>query len=127
MKLISLFESLTGAKVKDCINNDRALFIVEENEIGKAIGKKGANIRRLEELLKKKVKVIEYNPDVVQFIHNFLFPLKVSNIENNDGEIIITGSDTKTKGLVIGRDKQNLNNLISIVGRYFEIKDIKVQ
>lgn len=126
MKIISIFESITGAKLKDCILNERLLFIVEENEIGKAIGKKGSNIKRLENMLKKRIRVIAFNYDVLQFIRNLLYPLQVLNIENNDNIITITGPDVKTKGLIIGRNRQNLNNLMAIVKRYFDIKDIKV-
>ena len=56
MKYMSLFESLTGAKIKDCIVNDTIIFIVHENEMGKAIGKHGSNIKRVENALKKKIK-----------------------------------------------------------------------
>lgn len=126
MKIIPIFESVTGAKLKDCILNERLIFIVEENEIGKAIGKRGINIKRLENMLKKKIRVVEFNPDVLQFIKNMLYPLQTTNIENNDDIITITGPDTKTKALIIGRNKQNLNNLIAIVKRYFDIKDINV-
>ena len=50
MRYISLFESLSGAKVKDCIVNDVIFFIVHENEMGRAIGKQGSNIKRVETL-----------------------------------------------------------------------------
>ena len=47
MKLITLFESMSGAKVKDCIANEKLIFVVEENEMGKAIGRSGVNIKRI--------------------------------------------------------------------------------
>ena len=125
MKLMALFENMTRAKLKDCILDERLLFIVEENEIGKAIGKKGSNIKRLENMLKKRIKVVEYNSDVLQFIKNLLYPLQTSSMENND-DIISIQADTKTKSLIIGRNQQNLKNLISIVRRFFDIAEIKV-
>ena len=125
MKLMALFENMTRAKLKDCILDERLLFIVEENEIGKAIGKKGSNIKRLENMLNKRIKVVEYNSDVLQFIKNLLYPLQTSSMENND-DIISIQADTKTKSLIIGRNQQNLKNLISIVRRFFDIAEIKV-
>lgn len=125
MKLMTLFESMTGAKLKDCILNERLLFIVEENEIGKAIGKKGSNIKRLETMLNKRIKVVEFSSDVLQFIKNMLYPLQTSGIENKD-DVIEIRSDTKTKSLIIGRNQQNLKNLISIVKRFFDIQEIRV-
>lgn len=125
MKIISIFESVTGAKLKDCILNERLLFIVEENEIGKAIGRRGINIKKLENMLKKKIRVAGFSSDVLQLIKNLLYPLEVAGIENDDGTITIR-ADTKTKALIIGRNKQNLNNLMKVVKRYFDVKDIKV-
>jgi transcription termination/antitermination protein NusA len=121
-----VFESITGAKVKDCISGERLTFIVEENQMGKAIGKNGINIRNLEQKLKKKVKVAEFSTDVLQFIRNFLYPNEVMNIAQDEGIITITGTDTSSKALIIGREKQKLNNLTNIVKRYFDIKEIKV-
>lgn len=126
MKYISLFESLTGTNLKDCILNDSLLFIVKENQIGKAIGKNGVNAKRIESLLKKKIKIVEFNPDVKQFIKNMVYPLQVEDIKEEDNIVSIMGRDKKTKGLLIGRDRKNLIQLKTITKRYFNIEDIKV-
>jgi len=126
MKFMSLFESLTGAKVKDCIKNDKLIFVVHENEIGKAIGKKGINIRKIEGILKKSVKIVEYSDDVLQFIRNFINPLKIKDIAKEGSTITITGPDTQTKSLIIGRDRRNINHLKDITKRFFDIEEIKV-
>ncbi len=126
MKYIQIFEAMTHTRLKDCVANEVLLFIVEENEIGKAIGKGGSNVKRLEGLLKKRIKIVEFNPDVKHFINNFVMPLQVRGITEENGVITLTGPDTKTKGLLIGRDAKNLNHLKDIVRRYFEVEDIKV-
>ena len=54
IKLMSYFESLSGAKVKDCISDDRLTFIIKEGDMGKAIGRNGANIKKMESRLKPK-------------------------------------------------------------------------
>lgn len=126
IKYISLFESVTRAKLKDCIVDNRVIFITNENEIGKAIGKNGNNIRKIENILKKKIKVVEFSNDVQQFIRNMIYPLQAKEIRDDDGNITITGPDTKTKALLIGRESQNLKNLKNAVKRYFPVKDIKV-
>ena len=126
MNYIKLFENLTRAKVRDCIESEPLIFIVEENEIGRAIGKGGSNIRRLEELLKKRIKVVEFSSDVSQFIRNFILPLHANEVKSENGSVIIVGPDTKTKGLLIGRDKKNIMDLKEVVGRYFKVEDIKV-
>jgi N utilization substance protein A len=126
MKFMQLFENLTRSKLKDCIIGDPLIFVVEEKEIGKAIGKGGSNVRRLEGLLKKKIKIVEFNPNIQRFIRNFVMPLRVKEVIEEEGIVTITGNDTKTKGLLIGRERKNLDNLKEIVKRYFTIEDIKV-
>ena len=126
MKLITLFESVTGANVKDCIANEKIIFIIEEGEMGKAIGKNGSNIKRMEIMLKRKIKLIEFSNDVLHFIKNIVHPIEVLNIEHEDRIITIHGKDTSAKAMLIGREKQNINHLRGIVKRYFDVKEIKV-
>ena len=126
IKLITLFESMTGARVKDCISNEKILFVIEENEMGKAIGKNGSNIKRIENALKRKVKLAEFSNDFAEFIRNMAYPAQITEIKQENGTIIIHGKDANSKGMLIGRDRQNLNHLTDIVKRYFEIKEIKV-
>ena len=85
IRLMTFFESMTGAKVKDCISDDKLIFIVEENNMGKAIGKNGANIKRLESALKRKVKLAEFSDDVLQFVRNLVYPADVAEIKNDGG------------------------------------------
>lgn len=126
MKLMMLFESMTGAHVKDCIANEKLIFIIEENEMGKAIGRNGVNIKRMENRLKRKIKLVEYSSDVLNFIRNTIYPIEALDIRNEDGIITIHGKDTSSKAMLIGRERQNINHLASIVKRYFDVKEIKV-
>lgn len=130
MGFMSLFESMTGAQIKDCYADDVLkciTFIVQPGQLGRAIGKKAVNVKRMQEKINKNIRVIEFNPDMLEFIKNMVAPLKVERInQNEDGTVIITGPDTKTKGLLIGRNAQNLRNLENNVRRHFEVKEIRV-
>ena len=125
LKYISLFESLTGAKVKDCILNDIVTFVIQENEMGKAIGKQGSNIKRVENTLKKKIKLFEFNPDVSQFVQNLIYPLKADEVREEEGFVVIHCADRKVKGMIIGRDRNNINSVNEMVKRYFDV-EVKV-
>lgn len=126
IKIITLFESVSGAKVKDCIANEKLTFIVEENEMGRAIGKNGATIKRLESMLKKKIRLVEFSNDILQFVKNIAHPIDLQNIKKEEGTITITLKDTGAKAMLIGRERQNINHLSDIVKRYFDIKEIKI-
>ena len=126
MKYMSMFESLTGAKLKDCIADDSIMFIVQENDMGRAIGKNGSNIKRVESLLKKKIKLIEFSSNVTQFVGNLINPIKAKEIKEEDGIVNIYAEDVKTKGMLIGREKHKINSINDIVKRYFQVKEVKV-
>jgi N utilization substance protein A len=130
INIMSLFEQVTHAKLKDCFMDEKLnslTFVVLPGEMGKALGKKACNVRILESKLQKKIRVVEFNPDKLQLIRNMVMPLRVDDVsEDENGIIIIQGPDTKTKGLLIGRNAQNLRNLEENMRRYFEVKEIKV-
>ena len=127
MKTLSLFESVTRASVKDCIEQGgRLVFVVNQGDMAKAIGPKGKNIRKLESLLKKKIKIIEYNDDLVEFVKNVVSPIKPADVSEEEGIVVITPADSSSRGLLIGRGAVNLRGFEEIVKRYFDIKEIKV-
>lgn len=126
IKLMMIFESMSGAKLKDCISNDKVLFIVEENDMGRAIGKNGINIKKFENKLKKKVKLAEFSNDAAQFVRNLAYPAEISDVKNENGIITIHGKDSNSRAMLIGRERQNLNHMAEIVRRYFDVKEIRV-
>lgn len=130
LKLMPFFERLTRAKLKDCFedSNNFLLFVVNPGEISKALGKNASTVNKLKEKLpNRKIKIVEYNKDLIKFIKNLLLPYKVSSITLNDDIVTIKSDDTTVKGLLIGRNGKNLRNYESIVNRYFKIKEIKVE
>ncbi len=129
LKLMSLFESLTRTRLKDCFtdNNDMMTFVVMNGEIGKAIGKNASNVKKLESMLNRKIKIVEFNSERVGFIRNLVNPIRPRNITENEGIITIESSDSKSRGLLIGRNASNLRNFETIAKKYYpEIKEIKV-
>ena len=117
---ITLFENLTNSKVKDFLEDEKLIIIVENGEIGKAVGRQGKNIRMIEGMMHKRLKVIEFNNDPLIFIKNFIYPLKVEAKLNND-VVEIKSDDRKTKGLLIGRNARNLNELNNLVKSYYNL------
>jgi N utilization substance protein A len=127
LKFMALFENMTRSKLKDCFfDRDKLVFLVDPGEMGKALGKNKMHVIKLEKMLKRKVKIVEFNPERMQFITNYLAPLKILNVKEEGDIVTVTGADTKTKGLIIGIKAQNLRNLEKIVGKYFTIQEIKV-
>lgn len=125
---MALFEQITRTSLKDCIIDENQItFIIKGDNVGKAVGKKGSNVKLLENKLGKKIRIVKFDDNCAQFTQNLIYPLRNVIIEKEDNEIIITGPDTKTKALLIGRNSQNLRKLEYIIKRYFDIGKIKVK
>lgn len=130
MGTMALFDKITHVALKDCFEdvNHTLTFVVHYQDLGKAVGKKAMLVKRLEYVLKKKVRIIGFHPEVKEFVRFLIYPLHVATVELQEGVITLTDEDRKTKSLLIGRNAQNLRNTESIVQRYFpEIKEIKVE
>ena len=129
LKLMSLFESVTRTRLKDCFidNNQVQTFIVVQGDIGKAIGKSASNVKKLEQMLNRKIKIVEFNPDMIGFIKNLIYPTQPRNIMEEAGIVTIESPDSKSRGLLIGRNASNLRNYEAIAKKYYsKLKEIKV-
>ena len=127
MKLMSMFESITHARLRDCIISESLVtLIVEEGEIAKAVGKGGSNAKNLERKLNKKVRIVEFSDDMVKFIQNMTYPAKIKEVKNEEGIVTITPADSQSRGLLIGRGASILRSYEAIVKRFFDIQEIKV-
>lgn len=125
--LSSVMERITKTRVKDCFNDGETVyFIVSFGELGKAVGKAGANIKKVQHELGKRVRVIEYRDDIIGFVKNIIYPLKVEDIVEEDGSVLIKESSKKTKSLLIGREGKNLKLINRAVKRFFNVNEVKV-
>jgi len=133
MRYIALFESITGASVKDCIldeDSNRAIFMVKEGHVGMAIGKGGKNIHLLEKMTSKKHEIIEYSENPAQFIKNALKPARVTEVritEKPDGKsIAVVQVIPKDKGIAIGKNGRNAERIRFLAKRYFQIQNVSI-
>ena len=129
IQFINFFEKLTKTSVKNCFFEDEKLiFIVNPGQASKAVGKNGVNAKKFTEKTNKRIKIVEFNSESTTFVRSLISPIKPENIEKENNIIIIKPQSTKDKGLLIGRNAKNLENLKKIVQKYFEeIQDIKIE
>ena len=133
LRLISLFQSITGATARDCVVDDkmdRVIFIVNRGQMGLAIGKGGATIRQLQSVVGKKVELVEYSDDPSEFICNILNSDMINEVKINDRidgtrqAIVIV--DAKKKGVVVGREGRNAEKARLLAKRYFQISNVLI-
>ena len=123
IKCIAAFENLTGATVKDClITADAVAYIVKQGDLGKAIGKKGANITRVRQMFARQVLVFEDSEDLTQFIRNLFGQIPVKNInihEKMDSKTAFVSVDELDRGTAIGRDGKRVKLCRQLLMRRF--------
>ena len=131
--LISLFQSITSATARDCIVDDKmeqVIFIVNKGQMGLAIGKGGATIKQLQNVVAKKVELVEYSDDASEFIRNILNSDMINKVKINermDGTkqaVVIV--DAKKKGVVVGREGRNAEKARLLAKRYFQISNVLI-
>jgi len=130
---ISLFQSISGATARDCILDEkmnRIIFVVNEGDMGLAIGKGGSSIKSAEKQLGKPVEVVEYAEDPKDFIINALNTRKISEIRMSEkpggtkAALIIV--DQRNKGEVVGRSGRNAERARLLAKRYFDVESIRI-
>lgn len=127
LKIMNLVEQLSGVTPKDIIREaERDTFLVPEGSIARCIGKGGVVVKKLENMLKKKIKFIEYSTDLKQFLRNVVAPLALQDIVQEDAVVTLHAADHQTRGLLIGRSAMNLRSTEAIVKRHFPISELKV-
>ncbi|MFH0701823.1 MAG: NusA-like transcription termination signal-binding factor [Candidatus Woesearchaeota archaeon] len=129
LALSGILERLAKVRVKDSFrdeSNEWIYFVVETGDLGKAIGKGGANIHTLQQELNKRVRIVEYRAEVANFIRGFIYPAEVAEISQEGTTVVIKDENRKTKSLLIGRDGKNLKLLNRAVKRFFNIEEVKV-
>ncbi|MCD7781183.1 MAG: NusA-like transcription termination signal-binding factor [Methanosphaera sp.] len=134
IKYISLFETTTGATVKDCIIDDehnRVTFLVKKGDMGLAIGKRGSTIGKMQKSVDRSVEIIEHSDDPGEFIKNLLSSSKINSIEfttdAKGNKIATLDVDSKTKHSAIGKDGQNIQRARQFAKRQFEISNIIIK
>ena len=131
MRLISQFESLTGAGSRDCVvdnRNERLIFVINPGDMGLAIGKGGSSIKKASEVMGKRIEVVEYSTDPAQFIRNCFLPARVTDIEFDTDEesrriarIEVMDDD---RGLAIGKAGKNIFKAKVLAQRQHDIDDV---
>lgn len=132
MRLISQFERLTGAGSRDCViddRNNRLIFVINPGEMGLAIGKSGASIKKASDVMGKKIEVVEYSTSPEQFLKNCFLPAQVTGIDfedQDDGQVAHILVRDEDRGIAIGKEGKNIFKAKKLAQRQHNIADVQL-
>lgn len=130
IKYITLFETLTGATIKDCIHGEDAMcFLVKKGDMGRAIGKSGSNIERVKKVVGKGVWIMEFSDDLNNFIKNLFHPIKIKHVRvhNINNETVVIEINKRDRKMVVGHNGNRIKIAKRLVKRHFGINDIQLR
>jgi len=130
LRYISLFEEITGAKVKDCIDiPEKVIFLVNPGNVEKAIGKRGKNVTKVSNKIDRNVHIIEYSDDPEQLLENIFYSYEVKEVELEEKNGVMHGTvevAPENKARAIGKKGRNLSIARKIMMRHSDISSVSV-
>ena len=102
---------------------------INPGDMGLAIGKKGASIKKASEVMGKKIEVVEYNSNVEQFLKNCFLPAQVTSIlfeGEGDQQTATVEVRDEDRGIAIGKDGKNIFKAKKLSLRQHNIADVQI-
>lgn len=128
MRYLNLFQRVTKVRTRYCfLYNETIVFGVPRKLLSKALGKDAENIKKIGNILGKRVRIVALPRDIEDaedFLKNIISPIQFKELEVNEDEIVITAGK-QNKASLIGRDKKRLHDMQKIVKSFFG-KDVRV-
>lgn len=128
---MALLHEVTGVHVRDCIvddENDRVIFLVNPDEVGKAVGPRGTYVQKLRKIIGRNIEIVGYSEDLEEATRLALAPARVKEVRlvNRPGgkKVVYVSVEPSDKGIAIGRNGKNVARARIILGRYFGVDSV---
>ena len=130
IQYMNLFSKITKVQASNCFKyNSHIVFVVKAQNVMRAVGSNGINVKRLSERIGKKIKIApapRSERDIQRFTLSIVHPVQFKHIMNNGGDVTIQAGGIQPKAMLIGRESSKLNELKSILKQYFKVRSLKI-
>ena len=124
MRHLNLFEKITNVRTRFCFEyNENIMFCVPKFKLTQALGRNGENLRRISEILKKRIRIVvcpRSIEDARRFIESIISPASFKEIVVNEQEIVISAGSVQNKATLFGRHKKRYLEMKRIVNDFFD-------
>ena len=133
LRYMALFQDITGATVKDCVIDDeynRIIFVVGKGDVGKAVGRKGSNIRKLKKIMGRDIEVVAEGETIEDMARNAVSPARVKQVRTartGNRTTVYIHVDSKDKGTAIGKNGKNVARARMLLKRYFDVDNVVIK
>jgi transcription antitermination factor NusA-like protein len=133
IRYLNLFEKITGVGTQFCFKyNNSIIFGVPKKLIIKSIGPNSQNLKRINYIIGKRVKVVPLPKDnspakkdeIKLFVEKIISPIEFKDLEITNDEIIVKAG-MQNKASLIGREKRRLYEMQKIIKEFFG-KDFRI-
>ena len=122
---------LTKSTALDCVIDDRfdrVIYVIRPGDMGLAIGKKGENIKRLQNVLGKRIEMVEYAESPDEFMVNIFKPAEVVKIDRapENGPVNVFVRQRSDLGIAIGKAGCNIEKARILTRRFlgFDVGEV---
>ena len=130
IRYANLFNRVTRIRTNHCFEyNNAIVFAVPRKLVLRALGPNSQNLRRLSEIIRKKVKIVAIpmgREDIENFVSVITYPIKFKAIEIKDNDATINTAH-QNKAILIGRNRCRLTEMQGILEQYFGIKKVMIR
>lgn len=129
MRYINLLDKASHVKTQKCFAYNNTIFFAVPHElVSKAIGPAAVNVKRMQENLGRKIRIISEPRgilDIRRFLEDVVAPHTFKSLEMRNGEVIITAGNNQTKAILIGRNRRRYEELQQIIRDIF-LMELKI-
>ena len=142
MRYINLFARVTRVSTTKCfVYNNYIIFAVSKSQVSVAIGKGAANIKKLNSILRKKIRVVVMpmmnensenlsqgkgiDGEIGKFVEAVVSPVEFNKIEVKENSVVINAG-RQSKAALIGRGRQREKELSEVLKNFFNITKLRI-
>ncbi len=131
IQLLNALSRVSRVEAKDClVFEDRVSFLVKPGEMGKAIGKQGEKIKKLENALNKKIEIVEYRDTPAAFFAHVFSGIRFSGFETIEhaetGPVLVVKVDMENKQK-LRASRGKIRRIEELLKRNFGVNSVKIE
>lgn len=123
IRYINIFSKITKIEAKHCFKyNNQIIFLVNKSVVSKAIGKDADNVKKMNRIIGRKIKIISLpskeEKEIISFTEKLLSPIELNKIELKK-DILFIDASRINKATLIGRNRLKEKELSKIIKDIF--------